>query len=312
VVGLLSRPWDPEREVGPDEGRALLALRRPDLAAERVEPLGAGFDATAYLVDGAWVARFPRRAVAVGWLEGEARVMPRLAARLPLPVPAPALAVAPDGGFPWPFSVHRWLPGLTADRAAPDDAGRARLAAPLGRFLAALHAIGPAEARAIGAGEDPMGRFDVPRRTARAHDGLDRLAALGLGDHRAAIEPALAGARGRRPARAANLVHGDLYARHLLLDGDGALSGVIDWGDVHLGDPATDLAIVHTFLPPPARRAFLACYGPVDEDAWALARFRAAYHSVLVALYAQEVADGPLLTEALSGMERIAGERALL
>jgi aminoglycoside phosphotransferase (APT) family kinase protein len=206
-------------------------------------------------------------------------------------------------------AIHPHLPGRTADRAGLDAAGRARLVAPLGRFMAALHAIGPEEARAMGAGEDPLGRFDVPGRTARAREGLDRLTALGLGDHRAAIEPALAGAAGRRPARASALVHGDLYARHLLVDDAGELCGVIDWGDVHLGDPASDLAIAHSILPPEARGAFLAAYGrPVDEDTWALARFRAAYHAILVALYADDVGDEPLSSETLGALGRIGGE----
>jgi aminoglycoside phosphotransferase (APT) family kinase protein len=233
--------------------------------------------------------------------------MPPLAARLPLPVPVATLAAAPVAGYPWPVAVHRCLPGRTADRAGLDDAGRARLAAPLGRFPAALHAIGPAEARAMGAGDDALGRFDLPRRAASARDGLAHLARLGLGDRHSALEPALSGAEGRRPARASALVHGDLYARHLLIDDAGELCGVIDWGDVHLGDPATDLAIVHTALPPDARDAFLAAYGAVNEDTWALARFRAAYHTILVVLYAHDVRDGPLLEEGLVALEHVVG-----
>ena len=42
---------------------------------------------------------------------------------------------------------------------------------------------------------------------------------------------------------------GDLYVRHLLLNELCELTGVIDWGDVHLGDPAVDLMIAYSFLP---------------------------------------------------------------
>ena len=51
-------------------------------------------------------------------------------------------------------------------------------------------------------------------------------------------------------------VHGDLYARHLLLDDHKKLCGVIDWGDVHLGDRALDLSIAYSFLPAEARLCF--------------------------------------------------------
>ncbi len=45
------------------------------------------------------------------------------------------------------------------------------------------------------------------------------------------------------PAVSPCLMHGDLYARHLLLDESFQLSRVIDWGDLHAGDGAVDLAV---------------------------------------------------------------------
>ena len=74
----------------------------------------------------------------------------------------------------------------------------------------------------------------------------------------------------------------DLYARHLLVDDDGGLASVIDWGDVHLGDRAVDLAIAHTFLPPVVHEAFRNAYGPVDDTTWSIARLRALWHTLTV------------------------------
>jgi len=199
MVRLLSNPSTPERDVHADEARALVELRFPALAPARIAPLGAGLDNVAFLVNDAWVVRFPRRAAAVGWLKAETRILPLLAPRLPLPVPVPTLVAESAGTYPWPFAGYRLLPGRTADRARLDDDGRARLAAPLGRFLAALHVVGPAEARRLGAEPDRLGRFDLAARARRAREGLARIAALGLGDHRAALAPALAtGGSGRR------------------------------------------------------------------------------------------------------------------
>lgn len=39
--------------------------------------------------------------------------------------------------------------------------------------------------------------------------------------------------------------HGDLHVRHLLVDRDGSATGVIDWGDLCLADPAVDLSIAY-------------------------------------------------------------------
>jgi aminoglycoside phosphotransferase (APT) family kinase protein len=74
-------------------------------------------------------------------------------------------------------------------------------------------------------------------------------------------------------------VHGDLYARHLLLDQRNRLCGVIDWGDVHYGLPAVDLSVVHMMVPVPFHDAFFEAYGPVDERAWRFARYRARHHA---------------------------------
>jgi len=63
--------------------------------------------------------------------------------------------------------------------------------------------------------------------------------------------------------------------------------------------------VIHAVLPAAARGTFLEAYGPVDETG-ELARFRAAYHSVWVALYAHDLGDEPLLAEGLGALRRIA------
>ena len=66
-------------------------------------------------------------------------------------------------------------------------------------------------------------------------------------------------------------LHGDLHPRNILTQ-KGALSAVLDWGDLGAGDAATDLASVWmVFDDAPARRSALERYGP---DASLLARAR--------------------------------------
>jgi hypothetical protein len=86
--------------------------------------------------------------------------------------------------------------------------------------------------------------------------------------------------------------------RHLLVDGDGRISGVIDWGDVHLGHPGLDLSIVHGFLPPAAHDTFLRIYGPIDADTWRLARFRAFEYVMHLLRFGHETGDEDLVREA--------------
>jgi aminoglycoside phosphotransferase (APT) family kinase protein len=285
-------PWQPERVVSPAEAAELIEAQMPDLRPVTIGQAWTGWDNTVYEVNGALVFRFPRREVAVPLLETELRVLPRLA-RLPLAVAIPERVGRPTDAYPWPFAGYRRLPGATADRLRLDEAQRAELAAPLGRFLAALHAIPAAGLDLPG---DDWGRLDFSRRLPLFRA---RAAALGLEQADAwAVELDAAPS-----PRARALVHGDLYARALLIDG-GRVAGVIDWGDLHLGDPAVDLALAHGFLGPAGHADFRAAYGPIDDDTWRLARLRAIFHAAAVLTYARDVHDDDLEWEARTALSQ--------
>src|SRR5215217_4288335 len=96
--------------------------------------------------------------------------------------------------------------------------------------------------------------------------------------------------------------HGDLHVRHLLVDDAGALTGVIDWGDLCRGDPSVDLSLVWSLLP--ARDAFLAAYGPVSDDQLLRARVIALFLCAVLALYAHHEGMRELELEALAGLDR--------
>ena len=73
-------------------------------------------------------------------------------------------------------------------------------------------------------------------------------------------------------ARAATLtwIHGDLTPGNLLLR-DGRLAGVLDFGAMGVGDPASDLRVAWNLLPPDAREVFRREVG-ADDATWARAR----------------------------------------
>ncbi len=81
-----------------------------------------------------------------------------------------------------------------------------------------------------------------------------------------------------------------------------SVTAIIDWGDVHFGDPAVDLSIVFSLIPPPSARAFFAAYGSPGEAALSAARFRAVYHSAMVAHYGYRIADADLLHIGTRGL----------
>jgi aminoglycoside phosphotransferase (APT) family kinase protein len=302
--------WDPEVTLDEAGARSLLAEQFPDLALDSVVHLADGFDNTVFVVDGTWAVRFPRREVAVALLDRELPLLGPLAPRLPLAVPVPQLIGRPAGDYPWPFWGARLLPGVElADAALPEDA-REPLGAEVGRFLAALH--DPAVARDLGDAlpPDPMRRGQPAVRGPLARETLDRLAARGGWETGGAIDRAVddllaAGDTVPAPAGAPVLLHGDFHLRHLLVTSDGAATGVIDWGDACLGDPAVDLSMAYGGFAGPARAALLSAYdGVVDEERELRARVLAIGLCAALADYAEDVGMPKLLTESLAGIAR--------
>src|SRR6266540_3829365 len=112
-------------------------------------------------------------------------------AGLPIDIPEPLRKGKPAEGYPWPWSVYRWLDGENpaVDRIA--DAGS--LAAELAQFVAALHRIDPTGGPPAGRGVPPGGarRSDPFRDRRPARNGRHRRGGRGVG--RGPADPHMAG-----------------------------------------------------------------------------------------------------------------------
>lgn len=288
----MGQQWDADHQVTEREAAALIAGQFPALAPAHLSLLGVGWDNVAFLVDRRLVFRFPRREVAAGLVAREARILPLLAPHLPYPIPAPDHVGAPTATYPFVFAGYPYLPGQTACQVACSDEDRAALAPQLAGFLAALHRLPvDAETRRWAPG-DEIARADLPPRLPPLQERLRANPAGLAADEVARLVELVADlATTPRPPLAPCWVHGDFYARHILLADARHLAGVIDWGDVHLGDPALDLSIAFTFLPPAARPRFRRAYGAIDPATWRRARFRAIHYGAILVEYGAAVGD---------------------
>ena len=303
----LKPPWTARWSLDQAQVEALLRDQFPELGpALQAQPLGSGWDNDAWLIQGRYVFRFPRRRLAVALLEHERQVLPWLLPQLPLPGPTPRFLGRPSALLPAPFTGYDYVPGQTACRANPDEATRASHAAPLARFLRALHGA-PVTAQHLQQGpRDALRRADLVKRVSWYGEQLGELVrASRLESARADALRVQIGAladslRSSSPAPL-RWVHGDLYVRHLLVGPQGQLVGVIDWGDVHLGDPALDLSIGWTYLPPQARAAFIQEYAadqPHDAALWARACLLGLRSGLALLGYSAENGDDALSREA--------------
>jgi aminoglycoside phosphotransferase (APT) family kinase protein len=289
--------WAAEVDVDERLVRGLLA--QLGLEDARLRKLAEGWDNSVWVVEQRYVFRFPRREVAIPGFERELSVLPKLAPLLPLPVPRPAFVGKPTDAYQWPFFGAELIPGVEAGVAELDDEARLEVALELAAFLRALHAVELDEPLPL----DPNGRTDMPKRTRMARDELHELERLRLWQAPPELSGFLTEAERLPPPEAQAVVHGDLHFRHLLVEGRAA-SGVIDWGDVCLADPAIDLPLFWSFVPPEGRRAFLDAYGPVNETQLLRARVLSIQLCAVLAHYGHDEGQAEILRAGLDGLDR--------
>lgn len=233
----------------------LLAEQHPDLAHLPVQVVDAGWDNALFRLGDHLAVRLPRRAAAAALVEHEQTWLPRLAARLALPVPAPYRIGMPAHGYPWRWSVVPWLPGSPADQHEP----HASQAQPFAAFLRSLHVPAPADAP-----PNPFRGVPLRQRAATVEERMQRLARttdLITPQIRHIWQAAVHAPLDVPPT----WIHGDLHPRNVLVE-NGAITGIIDWGDITSGDRATDLASIWMlFADPHARQAALAACGDLSD-----------------------------------------------
>lgn len=293
----------PSAEVEVDDAlvRRLLAAQHPQSAGLPLQLTANGWDNVIYRLGSALAVRLPRRRAGAELVLHEQRWLPALAPDLPLPVPAPVVAGRPGEGYPWPWSVVPWFPGRIAAAAPPADPLAAADA--LGRFVSALHRPAPADAPV-----NPVRGCPLAHRLDAVEERLARIGPTLAAAQRQALSAAWADGLAA-PIWSAHPVwlHGDLHPANVLVDGRGAVSAVIDFGDLTAGDPATDLAVAWMlFDDEPARARFLAAAGRPDEATVARARGWAV--NLALAIAASSADNPTMATVARRTIANLSGE----
>jgi aminoglycoside 2''-phosphotransferase len=240
----------------------LLANHLPAADHTSLEPFGHGDFCLAFKL-GNQVIRVARPPNAATALRREACVLAAIAARRPLPVPRPTY-LSPSACPP--FIVHDEVVGefLTRDDwANMPTVAREQAAADLATFLRALHSL-PTE---LGL-KCELVQFDgvaLARRLREAtahtiHGLLDR-ETQGRLDETLERWSLPSRQEGRRPV----LLHCDIAPGHLLYDPlTGSLTGMIDFGDIAVGDPARDFIYVYEDYGPTILTEVLSRYAGED------------------------------------------------
>lgn len=233
----------------------LLAEQHPDLQSLSIQFVDAGWDNAMFRLGDRLAVRLPRRAIAARLIENEQHWLPQLSKQFPLAVPVPLRVGVPNSLYPWHWSVIPWLPGHTADEIRLN----ANHAQQFALFLKALHIEAPDNAP-----KNPVRGVPLIERVTMLNERMQRLAAqttMITPTIRALWQQAVDVPIDIEPT----WIHGDLHPRNLLVD-EGGVTGVIDWGDLSVGDRATDLAALYYLFPEQhLRQQAIKAYGDVSE-----------------------------------------------
>jgi aminoglycoside phosphotransferase (APT) family kinase protein len=280
---MSGRPLHPDQPtVDAALVRRLVASQHPRWAGLPVERVPSdGTTNAIFRLGTAATVRLPFVRYGERAIDVEARWLPHLARGLPLEVPAPLAIGEPEAGYPFRWSVHRWIEGEPVSRTTGMDL--VALAESLAGWLAALRAIdaagGPDAAEHDLRGV-PLAVRDAETRRGLAslEDEIDVSAALST------WEEALAAERWDRPPV---WFHGDLLPGNLLAR-EGRLAAVIDFAGLGVGDPACDLMVAWGLFSGASREAFrngLRDALGLDEATWIRGRGHALYHAAIYVPY---------------------------
>jgi aminoglycoside phosphotransferase (APT) family kinase protein len=275
----------------------LVAEQFPQWADLPIRPVEVGgWDNRTFHLGADKTVRLPSAVGYAEQVEKEHRWLPKLGPHLPLPIPIPLAKGTPAHGYPWQWSVYRWIGGETA--TAGRIADLRQFATDVAGFLTALQRIDPADGPPPGSHNfyrgGPLTVYDAETRQALATlEGSIDTGAAGT-----VWEEALDATWHGQPV----WFHGDVATGNLLVEG-GRLSAVIDFGTSGVGDPSCDLAISWTLFRGESREAFRAALGH-DDATWARGRGWTLWKALIT--LAENIKSNPLQAgEARRVLDRV-------
>jgi aminoglycoside phosphotransferase (APT) family kinase protein len=242
--------------------RRMVAAHLPGYQVDSLVQVGEGLDNLAYEVNGELILRWakePDPAARAAHVDREARLLAAVAAVSPLPVPELAFTVPEQGCL-----AYRKLPGLPLlDLPEPQrSAHGGSVAATLGELLTALHAA-PVERMTalVDVDDQPLAewRGEAAETYAAVAEAVPMV-------HRRPMEAFLEAptpAEGWTPV----FSHNDLGIEHVLVTpGSWTVTGIIDWSDAAIVDPAVDFGLLCRDLGPAALQAAMGSYRTEVND----------------------------------------------
>lgn len=234
-----------------------------------------GWDNRTYHLGDTMVIRVPSGKCYAGSIVTEYKWLPILSQYISLQIPMPVAIGKPSVVFPYYWSIYKWIDGVSGNCLTMNDSELSCIALPLAQFLRELSNISSLDGPLFGIHNfyrgGPLGIYD-----SQVQSSLLQLQNI--------IDTKAVNAIWRRALQSEwhqdlVWVHGDLSAGNILIK-ENQLVGVIDFGQMAIGDPACDLVIAWTLLRNESRDLFKSNLS-YDDKTWQRARGWALWKALI-------------------------------
>ncbi len=257
----------------------------PEIEIQTVVPITRGWDSFVLEVNDELIFRFALREDVEVRFQKEIQLLPALETALTTPIPHFDYIGHGDGKYSHTFVGYKRIEGTMLEDRDISEEQLAALAPAIGNFLSELHHFSTQKAAQAGVEQYAalqwrdmyQERFkDIQKRVFPILDADLCRSSEQLWEGFLTTEANF--------SFQSVFIHGDLGCEHIFCDPQhGSLTGVIDWGDSRIGDPALDFVGLHwghgrTFTESVLehytgtidagfwqRMAFYVCYGPFSE-----------------------------------------------
>lgn len=257
--------------------RELICTQAPRWDSAPLSYLDTGWDNVVYRLGNDLLVRLPRRALAEQIGMKERACLPRMAADSGLNLGIPEFIGTPTTDYPFTFSICPYVSGVSA--AQLPRVQRDSYALDLAEYFRTLHCPAPDTApRSEFRGCELVSVDSRTRRQIAQLSGINRQTAEMIWSEALAAEPY---------SGPALWLHGDPHPHNTIVDtgnGGATFSALVDFGDLCVGDPASDLGMLWMHFSQSKREEALESLGVKAGSAqWLRARGWALRYAMITA-----------------------------
>lgn len=231
---------------------SLISEQFPEWHQLEITPVkNGGWDNRTFHLGNDMSVRLPSAAGYAAQVLKEQTWLPVLSKKIGVAIPFPIAMGQPNDAYPWQWSVYQWIHGESINNHQ-GNLDLEKIAVALARFLTELQAIDVTNGPKAGLhnyfrGGHPSVYGSEALKSIDVHlSGQEKGQALTIWENAVTSEW----------SKPDVWVHGDVSSGNLLLNQQGELTAVIDFGCLGVGDPACDLIIAWTLFDHHAREIF--------------------------------------------------------